>query len=385
MRWADLVVMVVIVVCVLAGCRAGAGGVIGSFVGGVLFWGGTVFALRHILPHLPADRPGWRFIIGNVGLLLMVLIGAAVGRAVVGGRGEPPSSGSAVVGGALVLVLVGLVGWELAPVAGRPGNLHNLLEDSATASLLADVPPPPIDVDRVITSDLLPISLTQLLGEPVLRPPPTSGPAIPADRMLRAEAATVQFAHTGCGGGTSRGTGFSIGNGMIVTNAHVVEGSGATLAVIKDTRTVTGHVRAIDHARDLAVVSAADLDLPALPLADSEATRDDLVWTLGHPDGQAELDVGEAQVEQVRPLVLQLEGRDPTNDRMYVLATDDIRPGSSGGPVVDGNGEVVAIIEGGPPDDQPDTYALAIATAELRPLLGLVGTADVEAGPCPKR
>jgi S1-C subfamily serine protease len=171
---------------------------------------------------------------------------------------------------------------------------------------------------------------------------------------------------------------------LIVTNAHVVEGSGDEVLVIKDSQRVEGALRAIDHARDVAVLYAPGLDVDALTIVARPAQRDDLVFTLGHPEGQVALDIGEARVEQSRFMRIRLVGREPTEDFSYLLATDDIYEGNSGGPVIDATGNVVGIVYAGPTDAGPDAkYAFAIAGNEALPVLDDVSGTAVPSGTCP--
>jgi hypothetical protein len=50
--------------------------------------------------------------------------------------------------------------------------------------------------------------------------------------------------------------------------------------------------------------------------------------------------------------------------------------------VIDAAGAVVGVLHAGPADDQPQVVALAIATAELEPLLDQVQTTTVDVGAC---
>ena len=131
------------------------------------------------------------------------------------------------------------------------------------------------------------------------------------------------------------GSGFVIKEGVVVTNAHVIEG--ARFAVIKpvgDEATYTAnYVLARDKDLDLAVLPADGLDKPALPLGDSNAVNiGEVVYAVGNPEGlEGTFSVGN---------VSAFRKEEGVN---FIQVTAPISPGSSGGPVLNAQGEVVGI------------------------------------------
>jgi serine protease Do len=81
-----------------------------------------------------------------------------------------------------------------------------------------------------------------------------------------------------------RGTGFSIGNGLIVTAAHVVDG--ARTVSIKDTdgNTRMAHVDIVDKSTDLAILSTSHR-IPAAELDCRLAKVGDAIESIGTPLG----------------------------------------------------------------------------------------------------
>ncbi len=79
------------------------------------------------------------------------------------------------------------------------------------------------------------------------------------------------------------GTGFVAGENLIVTNAHVVAGENRTHVVTSDGRRLDTTVVAFDPNRDLAVLRAPGLGLPALTEGDGQV--DDRGALFGHPGG----------------------------------------------------------------------------------------------------
>jgi len=137
--------------------------------------------------------------------------------------------------------------------------------------------------------------------------------------------------------GRGLGTGFLVEpDGVIVTNLHVVEG--ATRVEIKlHTGEVHNQVRiaSFDQSRDLAVLRIPGFGLPTIPLGNSESVRTgEAVIAIGNPGGLEEtVTLGIISSIRVR------------KDGTKVIQTDTaVSPGSSGGPLINKNGEVVGIV-----------------------------------------
>ncbi len=138
------------------------------------------------------------------------------------------------------------------------------------------------------------------------------------------------------------GSGFIISDdGKILTNAHVVEGSTKVTVNLKDGRVLEGKVLGTDPLTDLAVIQIQGENLPVAQLGDS----DNLVigeWAIaiGNPLG---LD------NTVTTGIISATGRSSSqigvgDKRLDFIQTDAaINPGNSGGPLLNAQGEVIAI------------------------------------------
>jgi S1-C subfamily serine protease len=127
-------------------------------------------------------------------------------------------------------------------------------------------------------------------------------------------------------------------NGIIVTNRHVIRDDRVDI-VLDDGRQLTGIVAARHPERDLAVVKVAADGLPAARLGDSSTVRPgQIAIAVGHPPGlRSAATVG---IVVAAGQAATLEGP-RTGDWLQTDVT--LRPGNSGGPLVDARGEVIGI------------------------------------------
>ena len=148
---------------------------------------------------------------------------------------------------------------------------------------------------------------------------------------------------TACGLGVE-GSGWVAGDGVVVTNAHVVAGPGrhAGAAARQASRGSTRRAIAFDPRNDIAVLRVEGLDAPALPIADSPGPGTSAA-ILGFP-GNGPYDVRAGRLGQTRTSVTQdAYGNGPVQRRLTSLR-GVVRSGNSGGPMVDGRGRVVTTI-----------------------------------------
>jgi serine protease Do len=125
--------------------------------------------------------------------------------------------------------------------------------------------------------------------------------------------------------------------GLILTNAHVVQGH-VPRVVLRDGRSFASHLLAYDEKRDLAALSIETADLPIIELGNSRALKPgQWVVAVGHPWGVA----GAACAGAVIDVGVPVEWSRYNNEMIQVGM--QLRPGHSGGPLLDGNGRLVGI------------------------------------------
>src|SRR5213593_168416 len=136
------------------------------------------------------------------------------------------------------------------------------------------------------------------------------------------------------------GSGFVIdSSGLIVTNAHVVEGAEKVQVRLSDGRRFTGALVGRDNRVDLALVRIdGATNLTVLPLGDSNRLRvGEFVLALGHPFGlEQSVSLGIVS-RKGAPLTVAAPGFD------FIQTDAAINPGNSGGPLVNMAGQVVGV------------------------------------------
>jgi S1-C subfamily serine protease len=148
----------------------------------------------------------------------------------------------------------------------------------------------------------------------------------------RQSLVVIRNGRSGAGAGTIWHT-----DGLIVTNAHVVQ-RGSLEVVLADERSFSARVLAHDKERDLAALSIKAEGLPTVELGDSRDLQPgQLVLALGHPWGVAGA-VSAGPVIQVG-----LPPEIPRVSTEFVQAGLKLRPGHSGGPMIDVRGRLVGI------------------------------------------
>lgn len=141
----------------------------------------------------------------------------------------------------------------------------------------------------------------------------------------------------------SNGRGFGSGvivssDGLLLTNRHVVGDGDRVQVVLHDGASHDGLVQARHDELDLALVRIASHDLPVLPWADLRSLRvGSWVASVGHGSGGI-WTFSTGMVSNIYP---------SGSERPVFQTQIPLNPGSSGGPIVDRNGDVVGIVVAG--------------------------------------
>jgi serine protease Do len=127
-------------------------------------------------------------------------------------------------------------------------------------------------------------------------------------------------------------------DGLILTNAHVVRDRAPTV-VLADGTILPAKVLAYDEDSDLAALSIDATGLRTVTIGDSRSLRaGEWVFALGHPWGVASSVTAGVVIGGGAPTL-----GTPRRRRDWIIASLPLRPGYSGGPLLDAQGRVVGI------------------------------------------
>ena len=283
------------------------------------------------------------------------------------------------LGGAL---LVGCLGLGLAWIGGAvalqtpgAGELREPIQRSAILSELNERLPPSGPILQALARfDPFP----QIDGpRPDVRPPNSK---IARDPQVRgASESVVRVLGTACGLGV-QGSGWIAGDGVVVTNAHVVAGQDDTTVQLQgEGARVDADAIWFDARNDLAILRADGLPgAPALSLNEG-AKQGASAAILGFPEN-GPYDVQPGRVGKTSTVVTQdAYGRGPVR-RSITALRGLVRSGNSGGPMVDGRGRVVTTIFAATVSDGGQN-GFGVPASIVRDALGRAG-GPVDTGPC---
>ncbi len=163
-----------------------------------------------------------------------------------------------------------------------------------------------------------------------------------ARRVYDGAKESVVFISSATPQGQSTGSGFVVSaDGLIVTNAHVVDGA-QQVSVKVGTKSAAQPATVVGTApsKDLAVLKVDADGLPALPLGDaSRLSVGDPTYAIGNPYGlDHTLTTG-----VVSALNREIQAPDGSTISNVIQTDAAINPGNSGGPLLDRDGKVVGV------------------------------------------
>jgi S1-C subfamily serine protease len=320
----------------MSGVLAFAGVALGAWIGTRI--GPLVLAEGSRSPWAPAFGLVGALIVGSLLAGLFRLFGAPVRRTLAAIPGFGALDG---IFGALLVAAVGLaIVWILGALALQAGSYRMRQEVQRSAIL-----------QRLNT--VLPPSGPLLNTLRALDPfPHVEGPAVQVARphagivrdpeVRRARASIVKVLGSACGLGIE-GSGWVAGDGLVVTNAHVVAGERDTRVLLRgrDPGLPATAVH-FDPRNDLAILRVRGLEARPLPIAGKPEAGSSAA-ILGFPlNGPSDVRPGRlGPTRRVRSS--DAYGRGPVERTMTALR-GLVRSGNSGGPMVDGEGRVVTTI-----------------------------------------
>ena len=367
----DVLLLVILALAALSGWRRGFAMVLLGYLGLLLGLALGAWAATQAGLLVSADSSTRRLLTAVVVFFLVAAACHAVGnllgmrvRSLLGGRW---TSRADAIGGAVVATVVAAVAmWFVAlTLSNVPLSPFSRAVNSSSVLRTIDnyAPRPPAALAQLR-------GLLDRSGFPeafsTLRRPVVSGPPPEAAKnpdVLRATNATLKIESRGCGG-VLFGSGFPVGDQLVITNAHVVAGSRHHQVLTNTGVRAGASVVYFDPTHDLALLSVPDLTVKPMRLATAAARRGQQAVVIGYPGGGPQRIIGANIVLRTQPEAPDIYSRtQPSRRDIYILHAR-VRKGVSGGPVVDLRGRPLGVVFAASTADRTEGYALT--NAEVR-------------------
>jgi S1-C subfamily serine protease len=253
--------------------------------------------------------------------------------------------------GALLCAVIGLgIVWIAAAVVAQVPAVSSLRVEIQRSVILGELnkllPPTGPILNALARLDPLP----QIAG-----PSPDVAPPLPAlahtPEIRSASASVVRVVGSACGLAVE-GSGWVARPGVVVTNAHVIAGEHDTsVEVAGHSPELSAQPIAFDPSNDVAVLRVTGLKLPALSLV-SNPPSGSAGAILGYPEN-GPLDAQPGRIGQTQKVLTQdAYGRGPIL-RLLTPLRGLVRPGNSGGPLLDRHGDVLTTVFAGTTNSVP--------------------------------
>ena len=253
------------------------------------------------------------------------------------GAGLADGALGALLGVTLALGIVWIVAAVAAQTAGQ-SRLRADIQQSAILRKLNEVMPPSGAILGALARlDPLP-SITG--PAPDVAPPATGVAREPGVRA--AAHSVVRVIGTACGLAIE-GSGWAAAPDEVITNAHVVAGEqDTTVQVAGSSASLPAEPVAFDPADDIAVLRVPELGLQPLRMV-AEPASGTAGAILGYPEN-GPFDIEPGRIGRTQSVLTQdAYGRGPVTRRLTPLR-GVVRPGNSGGPLVDSEGRVLTTV-----------------------------------------
>jgi S1-C subfamily serine protease len=360
----DLVIVIATLVGVANGYRRGFWLSLAQYFGllvGVML---GAIAAKPVLDYLQINNETAR----PLGAVLVLVIGGSLGSSIGFAAGEPirrkilrtgvHTATDSIGGAALSAMAVLITCWFLGLSFSRgpsPQIAQQIQRSIVLHSLDAVAPRPPVflaSVEGILSGVAFPPVFAGL--EPSLPGALPVPGSVDTPGVLHVGQNVVKVSSLGCGGLVT-GSGFPVGQGYVITNAHVVSGTSAHEIITPSGRQLKAAVVFFDPERDVAVLYVPGFNAP--PVTYASASRGTSAAVIGYPGGGPE-----KVVPAVVDGAINAEGRDIYNENLitrqiFVLQTS-VHPGNSGGPLVDLQGRVLGVVFATSAGDPNQAYAL---------------------------
>jgi S1-C subfamily serine protease len=292
-----------------------------------------------------------------------------------------------LTGAALSLVAWSIVFWLLATtlLAAPVSALTNTVSQSKILNMLEQYMPTEIrdgveSVRIYVSNSGLPEGFANVLLAPAVEPPDLTTVDAPAVIAALDSVVKVEGTAEECGTRLT-GSGFVVGQDLIITNAHVVAGvTNPTLRVKGKGKAFEGTVVYFDPARDVAIIRTKDFPSVALRISEP-LSRSDSAVVAGFPGG-GPLTLIPARVRSVSESTgTDIYGKAEVTREIYAISAD-IKQGDSGAPLFALDGTVAGLVFASSATDIETGYALTAKEFMVGVETASTATQAVATGEC---
>ncbi|RIK08866.1 MAG: hypothetical protein DCC49_08070 [Acidobacteria bacterium] len=393
MRIIDVVLVLLVAAAGVRGYYRGAllqlasyGGMLaGIFAAGIL-----VILLEPVITNW---SPTWRALTALVIFVLLLAVGETAGFAL--GRrikrrlrsrstsGTDRILGFPVAGVATLLLLWLLAGIFIAsPLASAAPAVSYDIRQSKILRATSQALPVGDDVmgplRRFLTANRLPLPLPPF--ESPDAPPVVIDPALAGSKGVARASKSVFVVRGAACGQQVEGSAWVASPGYLVTNAHVVAGM-AEPRVIQGPRSLAATVTYFDPSLDLAVLRVPGIQAEPLALAGGDPAPRTQGATIGFPGGGSQVIAAAAVRTTASTRTADIYGY-PGVIRELVFFAGEVKPGNSGGPLVNSDGVVIGVVFATALAGSDDDYALAPSAVREPIINGTSASKAVSTGRC---
>ena len=367
------------------GFISGAFATVGLLAGGLLgIW---------LAPQLLGDSAPALWV--SLAALFVVLVCASFGQAVLQYAGsrirdritwQPVRALDAIGGAALSMVAVLVVAWALG-VAVSGASLPWVSKQVRSSEVLGRVdgvmPKQAVTAldsfNDVVGSSFFPRYLEPFAPERIVDVGPPPGRIGRDPEVQRAAASVLKIrGENRCNRGVE-GTGFLYSPTRLMTNAHVVAGVSDPVVIVGDDE-VPATVVHYNEDLDVAVLAVDGVDRPFLRF-DRNGRERQAGAVLGYPqDGPYDVQAARIRTQQ-RLRSPDIYGNGTVVREVFSIRAL-VRPGNSGGPLVDADGEVLGVIFAASVSDRDTGYALTAEQVRESAARGVTSDREVSTGDC---
>lgn len=388
MNVVDIVVLVVVALAAIQGLRLGAVVQVLSYGGFLVgLWLGALLASVTVrwVHHSQTGRTTvalvtWLGVATVFGVAGRMVGNRAFARVHRGRLGVIDSALGLVVAVVASLLVIWLLASTLVN-SSSPRLNASIDQSSIIRSLDNALPAPPSvfsQVQNFLSAEGFPSVFAQLA-------PASAGPvSLPGDAQLQqavdhAGGSTVKIVGDGCGE-IQEGSGFVVAPGVVVTNAHVIAGIAHPM-VVDGAGAHQTTVVSFDPSFDLAVLRVNGISEPPLVLDPAQSQRGVQAAVLGYPGGGPFTAVPAGVMADFEAQGRDIYGQGLTVRNVYEIQAV-VRPGNSGGPLVQPDGQVIGVVFSRSTANGDIGYALASPGVLSWVLAAEPKTKAVGTGPC---